>query len=128
MRIFASDFQETKNIHTEGVNPMPNSRFRGIRMEVVTRPTITWILPSKNACLPARAKLQVVAGSNAVISSVGFFDGNRQIGRVRRNNAGIYELNWRTAGKKRGAHTLTAVVSDTRGREAEATRKVRLCR
>jgi hypothetical protein len=127
MRVFASDNQETKNINVEGVNPMPNSRFRGIRMEVVPRPTVTWVLPSQNACLPARAKLQVVAGSTANISSVGFFAGNRQIGRVRKNFAGIYEMTWRPRGK-RGARTLRATVSDTRGREAEATRTVRLCR
>ena len=128
MRIFASDFQETKNISTEGVNPMPNSRFRGVRMEVVQRPTVTWILPSKGVCLPARARLQVAAGSNATISSVGFFDGRRQIGRTRRNVAGIYEISWRTSGKQRGTHKLTAVVSDTRGREAEAVQTVRVCR
>jgi hypothetical protein len=127
MRVFASDNQETKNIHTEGTNPMPNSRFRGIRMDVVQRPTITWILPNQNACLPARAKLQVVAGSNATISSVGFFAGGRQIGRTRKNFAGIYELNWRPRGG-RGRRTLTAIVSDTRGREAEAARTVRICR
>ena len=40
----------------------------------------------------ASAKLQVVAGSNATISSVGFFDGRRQIARTRRNVAGIYEI------------------------------------
>ena len=85
------------------------------------------VLPNAGACLPARAKLQVVAGSNASISSVGFYDGQRQIGRVRKNVAGIYTLNWRPRGK-RGAHVLTAIVSDTRGREAEATRTVRLCR
>jgi minor extracellular serine protease Vpr len=128
MRVFASDFQETKNIHTEGVNPMPNSRFRGIRMEVVNRPTVTWIVPNEGACLPARARLQVVAGSSAVISSVGFFDGRRQIARIRRNVAGIYETTWSTKGKRRGAHVLTAVVSDTRGREAESARPVKLCR
>ena len=127
MRVFASDNQETKNINVEGVNPMPNSRFRGIRMEVVQRPTVTWILPNQNACLPARAKLQVVAGSTANISSVGFFLGNRQIGRVRKNFAGIYEMTWRPRGQ-RGKRTLTATVSDTRGREAVATRTVRLCR
>ena len=127
MRVFASDFQETKNINTEGANPLPNSRFLGIRMEVVPRPTVSWILPNPGSCLPARAKLQVVAGSNASISSVGFYDGQRQIGRVRKNVAGIYQLNWRPRGK-RGAHVLTAIVSDTRGREAEATRTVRLCR
>jgi minor extracellular serine protease Vpr len=128
MRIFASDFQETKNIHTEGVNPMPNSRFLGIRLDVANRPVVTWILPSANACLPRRAKLQVVAGTTGVVSSVGFFDGQRQIGRVRRNRGGIYELNWNTSRARRGAHVLTAIVSDTRGREAEATRSVRICR
>ena len=97
-------------------------------MEVVARPTISWILPNKGACLPAkRAKLQVVASSNAVVSSVGFFDGKRQIGRVRRNVAGIYELNWRPS-RRKGPHVLTAVVSDTRGREAESARPVRICR
>jgi hypothetical protein len=128
VRVFAADNQETKNIHTEGVNPMPNSRFFGLRLDVVNRPTVTWITPNRNACLPSRARLQVVAGSREVVSSVGFFDGQRQIGRVRRNALGLYGITWRTAGKKRGPHTLTAIVSDTRGREAEASRTVRICR
>jgi subtilisin family serine protease len=128
MRVFASDFQETKNINTEGTNPMPNSRFAGVRVAVVNRPTVSWISPSANACLGARAQLQVVATSPAVVSSVGFFDGRRQIARVRRNRLGIYSFTWRTAGKRRGAHVLTAVASDTRGREAEATVKARICR
>jgi hypothetical protein len=128
MRIFASDFQETKNINTEGTNPRPNSRFGGARVAVVNRPTVSWISPSANACLPARAQLQVVATSPAVVSSVGLFDGKRQIARVRRNTAGIYTYTWRTAGKRRGVHTLTAVASDVRGREAEASVKARICR
>jgi subtilisin family serine protease len=128
MRVFASDFQETKNINTEGTNPMPNSRFAGVRMAVVNRPAVTWITPARNACLPARARLQVVANSPAVVSSVGFFDGRRQIGRVRRNTNRIYTLNWRTTGQRRGVHTLTAVASDVRGREAESTLRVRVCR
>ena len=128
MRVFASDFQETKNINTEGTNPMPNSRFGGARVAVVNRPTVSWISPVKNACLTARAELQVVATSPAVVSSVGFFDGKRQIARVRRNTAGIYTYTWRTAGKRRGAHTLTAVASDVRGREAEASVTARVCR
>jgi subtilisin family serine protease len=128
MRVFASDFQETKNINTEGTNPYPNSRFAGVRVSVVNRPAVTWISPSRNACLAARARLQVVASSPAAISSVGFFDGNRQIGRVRRNIAGIYTLNWRTTGKRPGAHQLTAVASDVRGRESQATVRARICR
>jgi hypothetical protein len=108
---------------------MPNTRFGGIRLTVLARPTISWIQPTAGKCLKKpRAALQVVAGSNAVVSSVGFFDGKRQIGRVRKNVAGVYTLNWKTKAKKRGKRTLTAVVSDTRGREAEITRKVRVCR
>ncbi len=128
MRLFASDFQETKNINTEGTNPMPNSRFQGVRISVVNGPAVSWITPNKGACVPARARLQVAASSPAVISSVGFFDGNRQIGRVRKNFAGIYTLTWRTAGKKKGAHVLRAVVSDVAGRESESTRPVKICR
>jgi subtilisin family serine protease len=128
MRVFASDFQETKNINTEGTNPMPNSRFAGVRMTVVNGPAVTWITPARNACVAARARLQVVATSPAVISSVGFFDGNRRIARVRRNSAGIYNLTWRTAGKRRGVHVLRAVASDVRGREAETSVRARICR
>ncbi len=127
MRIFASDYQETKNIGTEGTNPMPNSRFRGIRMTVVNGPAVTWISPNKGACLPPRAKLQVVATSPSVISSVGFFDGNRQIARVRRNTTGIYTFTWRSKPRK-GPHVLRAVASDVSGREAEAPRPVKVCR
>jgi minor extracellular serine protease Vpr len=128
MQIVASDYQEAKNINTDSTSPLPNTRFQGLRAEAVNRPTITWITPEKGRCLAARQKLLVVANDNVQISSVGFFDGSRQIGRVRRNVAGLYEMTWRTSGKRRGAHTLTAVVSDVRGREAEAAQTVRICR
>ena len=128
MVIVASDFQEAKNINTEGDSPMPNTRFQGVRAEAVNRPTITWITPEKEKCLAARQRLLVVANDNVQISSVGFFDGNRQIGRVRKNVAGLYEMTWRTGGKRKGAHVLTAVASDIRGREAEANQTVRVCK
>ena len=128
MQVVASDFQESKNINTDSDSPLPNTRFQGLRAEAVNRPTITWITPEKGKCLAARQKLLVVANDNVQISSVGFFDGNRQIGRVRKNVAGLYETTWRTGGKRKGAHTLTAVASDVRGREAEASQTVRICR
>ncbi|GIU94869.1 MAG: hypothetical protein KatS3mg012_1326 [Gaiellaceae bacterium] len=128
MRIVASDWQEAKNIDTESTSPMPNTRFLGIRVQAVNRPAVTWLAPRANACVAARQKLQVVATSSAVVSSVGFFDGNRQIGRVRRNVAGVYELVWRTASAKKGPHVLRAVASDVRGRESEASLAVRVCR
>ncbi len=128
MQVVASDFQESKNINTDSDSPLPNTRFQGLRAEAVNRPTITWITPEKGKCLAARQKLLVVANDNVQISSVGFFDGDRQIRRVRKNVAGLYETTWRTGGKRKGAHTLTAVASDVRGREAEASQTVRICK
>jgi hypothetical protein len=128
MRLVASDYQESKNINTESDSPLPNTRFQGFRVQAVARPTVSWITPAKGKCLAARQKLTVVANDNVQISSVGFFDGNRQIGRVRRNVAGVYELTWSTRGKRKGAHVLTATASDVRGREAEASQTVRICK
>jgi subtilisin family serine protease len=127
MRIVASDFQESKNINTESDSPLPNTKIQGLRAEAVNGPTITWITPEQGRCLAPRQKLLVVANDTVAISSVGFFDGNREIGRVRKNVAGLYEMTWGTSGKRKGAHVLTATVSDVRGREAEASRTVRIC-
>jgi hypothetical protein len=127
MQLVASDFQESKNISTESDSPLPNTRFQGVRVEAVNGPTVTWITPQKGRCLAARQKLLVVANDTVAISSVGFFDGNRQIGRVRKNVAGLYEMTWGTKGRKKGTHVLTATVSDVRGREAQASQTVRIC-
>jgi len=128
MQLVASDFQEAKNINTEGANPLPNTRVQGIRAEAVNSPTVTWATPGKGKCLAARETLLVVANDNVQISSVGFFDGKRQIGRVRKNVAGLYQLSWRTTGRRKGAHVLSAVASDVRGREAESSQTVRVCK
>jgi subtilisin family serine protease len=128
MRLVASDYQESKNINTESDSPLPNTRFQGFRVQAVSRPTVSWITPEKGKCLAPRQKLLVVANDNVQISSVGFFDGKRQIGRVRKNVAGMYELTWSTRGKRRGAHVLTATASDVRGRESAATQTVRICK
>ncbi|HXF97780.1 MAG TPA: S8 family serine peptidase [Gaiellaceae bacterium] len=129
MRIVAADFQEGKNVaDTGGQNPMPNTRVLGIRLDVVDRPVVSWLLPEPRACAAARQRLAVAASSSAPVSSVGFFDGRRQIARVRRNVAGVFQATWSTRGARRGTHVLTATVSDTRGREAEASIRVRVCR
>jgi hypothetical protein len=128
VRLLVSDFQETKNVDTEGEVPFRNTADQAARIKVVAGPTVTWISPNKGACLPRRAKLLVVANDNASISSVGFFDGDRQIGRVRKSTAGLYSFTWGTSGRKPGPHVLTATASDTRGRQAQATLPVRICR
>ena len=127
-QIVASDFQEAKNITDTGENPMPNTRFAGLRAKVVHGPATSWISPSKGTCLVGRTILQVVATSTAQVSSVGLFDGKREIARLRKNVAGIYTYTWRTTGRRKGAHVLTAIASDTSGREADASQPVRICR
>jgi subtilisin family serine protease len=127
MRIVVGDFQEAKNVSTPGDEAMPNTRFHGARFSVVARPVVTWVTPTRGSCLPRSAELVVAASSPATISSVGFYDGKRQVARVRKSELGIFRAIWRTAGAKKGAHELTAIVSDTAGREAEALRRVRVC-
>ena len=127
MRVVVGDFQEAKNVSTPGDEAMPNTRFLGVRFSVVARPVVTWVTPTKGACLPRRAELVVSASSPATISSIGFFDGKRQVARVRKSDQGIFRAIWRTGGAKKGPHELTAIVSDTAGREAEALRRVRVC-
>jgi hypothetical protein len=127
MRLIASDYQEAKNINTDTENIIPNTRILTIHPRVVAGPTVTWLTPEKRACVRAGARLQVVASSSAAVSSVGFFDGRRQLGRVKQNFAGVYSVTWNASGARRGVHRLTAVVSDTGGREARATRQVRVC-
>ena len=127
MRIVASDFQEAKNIDTESDEPDAEHSLPGCPHRGREPPDGYMDHPAQGRCLAAKQRLQVVANDNVQISSVGFFDGNRQIGRVRKNVAGLYELIWRTSGKKKGTHVLTAVASDVRGREAEASQSVRIC-
>ena len=127
VKLVASDFQESKNVDTEGQNPMPNTTVKGAQIQVVAGPAVSWVSPDKRTCLSRQARLLVVANDNAAISSVGFFDGTRQIGRVRKNTAGLFSMTWSTAGKRRGTHVLTAVASDTRGREDRASRVFRVC-
>jgi minor extracellular serine protease Vpr len=127
IRLIASDFQESKNVNTEGSDVLPNTARRAVRLRVVARPTITWIAPEQRACVPARAQLDVVASSPAAISSVGFFVGSRQIARVRRGASGVFSATWNTAGRRKGTYTLRATVSDTAGRESSAARRVRVC-
>jgi hypothetical protein len=126
MRLIASDYQEAKNVNTDSDNLVPNTRILSVQVRVVAGPAVTWLAPERNACVAAGARLDVVARSTSPVSSVGFFDGGRQLGRVKRNFAGVYSLTWK-AGARRGVHRLAAIVSDTAGSEARATRPVRVC-
>ena len=127
MRVVAADYQEGKNIDTEGPNPMPNTRFLGVRVQARSRPVVSWIRPdAPGRCAAKQQRLQVVANDDVPISSVGFFDGTRQIGRSRRGEGGVYSISW--SGRRKGTHRITATASDTRGRESSASTTIRVCR
>jgi len=125
MRLVAADNQESKNVNTVSKRLMPNTTFLKANIRVVNAPTIAWLTPLNGACVSGRTQLAVLASDSKPISSVGFYAGGRQIGRVRENSAGVYTFTWAASGK--GKRVLTAVVSDTAGREAQAKRVLRGC-
>ena len=71
--------------------------------------------------------LTVLAGSTATVRSVQFLLGTKPIATVRRGTAGIYGTTWRRGGAAKGRHTLRAIITDAKGRKAEAQRVVRVC-
>jgi len=68
----------------------------------------------------------VLAGSTAAIKSITFFNGKKPVATVRRGAAGLYGTTWRR-GSAKGKFMLRAVVTDAKGRTAEAQRVARGC-
>ena len=124
----AADFQESKNVDSVGDQLLPNTAFAGGTINVLDGPTITWMTPEIRECATARTPLTVVAGSTASIRSVRFLLDKKPIARVRRGTAGIYSATWRRGKAAKGRYTLRAIVTDAKGRQAEAQRVVRVCK
>ena len=124
----ASDYQEAKNLDQASANPLPNTAFSRARLSVVSGPTVTWLLPDRNACAAPRTQLLVTAGSTRKVSGVAFFDGSRKIAVVKRGVLGLYTTIWRTAGARTGKHVLRVLAVDAGGRAAAAKRTLRVCR
>jgi hypothetical protein len=59
---------------------------------------------------------------------VRFFHKQKLIATVRKGEAGIYTATWRRGSAAKGRHTLRAIVTDAKGRKAEAQRVVRVCK
>jgi hypothetical protein len=124
----ASDFQEAKNVTTYGPNLMPNTRFRGVRITAVRGTTMTWLLPRRRGCLRGNQGLLVVANTTNRISAVQFFDGRHRVGTARKGVAGLYSFVWQARTARKGLHRLRAIAVSARGRDAVASRVVRVCR
>ena len=107
---------------------MPNTTFRQVRLRIVNRPTLVWLRPETRQCVRRPQQLLVLGSSTAAIRSVRFLRDGRPIRTVRAGVASLYSTNWPVRNVSRGAHRLTAVLRDARGRTASATRVVRVCR
>jgi hypothetical protein len=123
----AADFQEAKNVDSVGDELLPNTAFAEGPIRVVNGPAVTWVVPETNECAAARTQLVALASSTAAVRSVRFFLGRTLVATVRRGPAGLYTSTWRRGTAAEGKHTLRAIVTDARGRKAEAQRVVRVC-
>ena len=126
----AGDFQEDKNVDQAGdiETVLPNTTFRSQSLKVVQRPTVQWLSPERKACLTARERLLVVAGSPRRTRSVRFSIDGKPIATGRTSGAGLYSADWRTTGLGAGPHRLRAVVTDAAGEQAAAIRSVKACK
>ena len=123
-----ADFQEAKNVDSVGDELLPNTAFASGGITVVNRPTVTWLTPDGNECTTRRAQLAVLAASTAAVRSVRFFEGRKLLASDKRGSAGLFTAVWKRGGAAKGKHTLRAIVTDAKGRRAEARRVVRVCK
>jgi minor extracellular serine protease Vpr len=126
LRLFASDFQEAKNIDTIGPSIMPNTRSTTVRIHIVRGTVVNWILPATTSCLAKEQTLRVAVSSTRPVAGVRFFLAGRRIG-VAHRLAGLWIAHTSTARSAAGRQALTAVVTDAHGRAVSARRIVRTC-
>jgi hypothetical protein len=123
--VFASDFQESKNINSVGGDLLPNSTFVRARLRVVAGPAVTWLEPDTRGCVTRTERVVVAGSSTARVRRVVFRDGGRTFATVR-TGAGLYAATWHA--RSRGKHTLTVTLVDARGRSATATHRLDVCK
>jgi subtilisin family serine protease len=128
LTVIGSDYQESKNVDQAGGNILPNSTFRRLRLRAVNAPTVTWLLPGARSCVGKAAPLVVAGGSPRGVRSVRFFAGRKRIAKRGGSAVGVYAATWRTKKASRGRHVLRVVLTDRKGRRAQARRVVRVCR
>jgi subtilisin family serine protease len=117
LRMVSSDYQEAKNVDTEGPQIMPNTRTRTVTLRVVPGVTVNWLL---GTC----RQLEVSAGSPRRITAVRFAVHGRVVATARHGVHGV----WSAAPQlSRGTHEVVATAVDRSGRTAVATRRVSAC-
>jgi subtilisin family serine protease len=123
-----SDYQEAKNIDTIGNEILPNTAFLGTKLTVVDGPTVSWIEPPAGVCAVKHDQLTVVADSTAAVRRVVFAADGTSVGVDKGNVGPVYSHAWNTTKLRRGTHSLTATVTDAKGRTASARRTILVCK
>ncbi len=126
VRFAASDFQEAKNIETVGPALLPNTRSIEVRLRIVARATVDWVLPSAGACLVRAPRLAAAASSPTRIDAVRFTLDGRRVA-VARLSRGLWVATPSLARPTAGRHVLIAIVSRSGRVVASARRIVRSC-
>ena len=117
LRMISSDYQEAKNVDTEGPQIMPNTRTRTVTLRVVPGVTVNWLL---GTC----TQLEVAAGSRGGVARVRFSVDGRVVATVRHGMRGVWSATTRLS---RGTHAVVATAVDNGGHAAVAKRMVRAC-
>jgi subtilisin family serine protease len=127
--LVGSDWQESKNVQSVGVDVFPNTAFVERPLHVTDDETVVnWLTPAARSCVDGRVPLVVAAGGPRRIRAVRFLDGDRRLGVVRRREQGIWTMTWRAGRASEGRHRLRAVAVDAAGAETTAARTLRVCR
>jgi subtilisin family serine protease len=117
LRMISSDYQEAKNVDTEGAQIMPNTRTRTVTLRVVPGVTVNWLQGSCRG-------FEVTAGSPRRVTAVRFSVDGHVAATARHGVHGVWSA---TARLSRGTHAVVATAVDATGRTAVATRMVRAC-
>ena len=117
VRMMSSDFQESKNIDTQGSKIMPNTRTAGAIVHVVAGVTVDWLV---SQC----TRVAVSAGSPRGVAAVRFAVDGRRVATTPRSVQGIWSARLHLA---RGRHLLVATAVDAAGATASARRMVGAC-
>jgi minor extracellular serine protease Vpr len=117
VRMMSSDFQEAKNVDTQGSKIMPNTRTAAATAHVVAGVTADWLVTQ---C----TRLAIAAGSPRGVAVVRFTVDGRRVATVRRGVQGIWTAHVHLRG---GRHALVATAVDTKGISTSARRMVGAC-
>ncbi len=117
VRMMSSDFQESKNVDTQGSKIMPNTRTAGATMHVVAGVTVDLLLAQ---C----TRVAVAAGSPRGVAAVQFSIDGRHVATAHHSVQGIWTAHVHVA---HGRHLLVATAVDARGAAASTRRMVAGC-